>query len=144
MTPEELHDRYVAEIDRRGSNDKYIDGVEERELMQIAIQHGFPVERARAFVVDVCREKGYVIEATLVQTIREKLKSQARPDGTIDRGRFQEVVRQVLPDVANTTRSHSDVLQLVVNTMDDSGIRRLKKWWHLDWYSRLKKQIGLN
>ena len=67
-----------------------------------------------------------------------------RPDGTIDRGRFQEVVRQVLPDVANTTRSHSDVLQLVVNTMDDSGIRRVKKWWHPDWYLKLKKQIGLH
>lgn len=144
MTPEELHDRYVAEIDKRGGNDKYIDGVEERELMQIAIQHGFPLERARGFVVDVCREKGYVIEATLVQAIREKLKSQARPDGTIDRGGFHEVVRQVLPSVSNTTRSHSDVLQLVVNTMDDSGIRRVKKWWHPDWYSRLKKRIGLS
>lgn len=144
MTADELHDRYVAEIDKRGGTDKYIDGVEERELMQIAIQHGFPLERARAFVVEVCREKGYVIEATIVQTIREKLKAMARPDGTLDRAAYDDVVRQALAGVAATTRNRHDVEQLVATTMEDAGLRRLQSWWRPEWYSRVKKRIGWN
>lgn len=143
MTPDELHARYVAEIDRRGGADKYIDGVEERELMQIAIQHGFPLERARAFVVDVCREKGYVIEATVVQFVREKLKSVARPDGTVDKSGFDDLVRQVMLAVQKTTRSANDVVQLVATTLDDAGIRRVGTWWRSGWFARLKKRFGL-
>jgi hypothetical protein len=144
VTPDELHDRYVAEIDKRGGTDKYIDGVEERELMQIAIQHGFPPERARAVVVEVCREKGYVIEASLVQEIRDRLKSRSRTDGTIDRTGFDDVVRETAVQLARTTRSPQDVLLLVVNTMDDAGYRRARSWWQPDWYGRVKKRIGMN
>jgi hypothetical protein len=144
MTADELHDRYVAEIDKRGGTDKYIDGVEERELMQIAIQHGFPPERARAVVVDVCREKGYVIEASLVQFIREQLKSKAKPDGSLDRDGYDAVVREASGRLIQTTRSPRDVLQLVANTMDDAGYRRARPWWRLDWLHRLRNRGGIN
>jgi K+ transporter len=144
VTAEELHDRYVAEIDKRGLDDKYIDGVEERELMQIAIQHGFPPERARAVVVDVCREKGYVIEASLVQFIREKLKLRARTDGSLDPAGFDEIVRETATQLARTTRSPRDVQQLVANTMDDAGYRRARPWWQPDWLQRLRNRKGMN
>lgn len=144
MTTEELHDRYIQEIEKRGDPDKYIDGIEERELMQIAIQHGFPPDRARAFVVGVCQEKGYVIEASIVQLIREKLKQHSKPDGTIDRVGFNTIVESILSELAQTTRTRHEILQLVVNTMDDLGYRHSKKWWHPNWYLQLKKQIGLN
>lgn len=143
MSPEELHSRYVAEIEKRGFDDKYIDGVEERELMQIAIQHGFPLERARGFLTDVCKEKGYVIEATVVQLIRDMLKSQAGGKGSVARAGFEAVVRAALGLVAGTTRGERDVRKLVVTTMDDTGIARAKKWWTRDWYSRMKRDLGV-
>ncbi len=140
MTPDALHARYVAEIDKRGSDDKYIDGVEERELMQIAIQHGFPPERARAVVVDVCREKGYVIEASVVQFIRERLKARAKADGSLDRAGYEEVVREVAGRLAQTTRSPLDVSRLVQDTMDDAGYRRAMPWWQPEWLRRLRSR----
>ncbi|MBL8866323.1 MAG: hypothetical protein JNK93_12255 [Planctomycetia bacterium] len=144
MTAAELHDRYVAEIDKRGIDDKYIDGVEERELMQIAIQHGFPPERARAVVVDVCREKGYVIEASLVQFIREQLKLKAKSDGSLDRAAYEAVIREASGRLALTTRSPREVMQLVESTMDDSGYRRARPWWQPDWLRRLTNRGGIN
>jgi hypothetical protein len=143
MSPEELHSRYVAEIEKRGFDDRYIDGVEERELMQIAIQHGFPLERARGFLADVCREKGYVIEATVVQQIRDLLTAHAAGKGTVERAGFETVVRTALGLVSGTTRGERDVRKLVVTTMDDNGISRAKKWWTRDWYSRMKRDLGV-
>lgn len=143
MTAEELHDRYVAEIDKRGGSDKYIDGVEERELMQIAIQHGFPPERARAVVVDVCKEKGYVIEASLVQAIRERLKSVSRADGTIDRIDFEGVVHETTNRLEKTTRSIQEARQLVLNTMEDAGYRTAQSWWQSSWIRDLRNRIGM-
>ncbi|WP_149113001.1 hypothetical protein [Limnoglobus roseus] len=143
MSPEELQSRYVAEIEKRGVDDKYIDGVEERELMQIAIQHGFSTDRARTFLADVCRERGYVIEAVVVQQIREKLLAKARRNRAIRQSAFESVVREASNLVGCTTRTEGDVRKLVMTTMDDSGIARIKKWWGGDWYSRMKRDLGL-
>lgn len=143
MSPDELHARYVAEIENRGRDDKYIDGVEERELMQIAIQHGFSAERARSLLVDVCRERGYVIEATVVQLIRDQLATTGRTDRRINRSAFDAVVNQAVGEVRGTTRTRNDVLKLVVAAMDDGGFTRAKTWWGRDWYSRLKRDLGI-
>ena len=143
MSPEELQSRYVAEIEKRGKDDRYIDGVEERELMQIAIQHGFSTERARTVLTDVCRDRGYVIEAVVVQHIREKLLANAARNRAIRQRAFESVVRETAGLVGGTTRTDRDVRKLVVNTMDDTGITRVKPWWGGDWYSRMKRDLGI-
>ena len=143
MTAEQLHSRYVTEIEKRGHDDKYIDGIEERELMQIAIQHGFAPERARAFLTEVCREKGYIIEAAVVQSIREKLQSQTQHSGRLAQPNFEAVVRETTSLVSGTTRTDRDVRKLVVTTIDDTGVSCGKKWGIVDWYARVKKQLGI-
>jgi uncharacterized protein YqeY len=143
MTAEQLHTRYVTEIDKRGRDDKYIDGVEERELMQIAIQHGFAPERARAFLTDVCQEKGYIIEAAVVRQIREKLQSHSQSGQHLEQSAFETIVRDAKQLVATTTRSDQEVRKLVVNTIDDCGLKCRKKWGLIDWYAKTKQQLGI-
>lgn len=143
MSPEELQSRYVAEIEKRGQDDRYIDGVEERELMQIAIQHGFSTDRARTVLADVCRERGYVIEAVVVRQIREKLLATAVGRRAVRRSGFEAVVREAAGLVGGTTRTDRDVRTLVVTTMDDAGLTRVKPWWGGDWYSRMKRDLGI-
>lgn len=143
MSPEELHARYTREIENRGRDDKYIDGVEERELMQIAIQHGFSAERARSLLVEVCRQRGYVIEATVVQLIRDQLAAAGRSNHAIDRTAFDTVVQYAVAQVRGTTRTEHDVRKLVMATMDDGGFVRARKWWAGDWYSRMKRDLGI-
>lgn len=137
MTTDELRNRFLSEIDRRGINDKYIDGIEERELLQIGVQHGFTLEQARTFLVEACRERGYVIEAQVVQRIRDSLRRQ---DG-IDRRDFERLVRETLPAVAGTTRTENDLRRLVLTTLDDGGAR-IRRGWFSDWYARAKREVG--
>src|SRR5258708_4316262 len=99
MTSEELRQRFVNEIEKRAVEDKYIDGLEERELLQIGVQHGYTTEQARGFLVEVGRERGYVIEGAVVQRIRESLGQRAR----MDRREFELLVRETRPAVAGTT-----------------------------------------
>jgi hypothetical protein len=143
MSPDQLHERFLTEIEKRAVDDKYIDGIEERELLQIAIQHGFGTDWARTFLADVCKRKGYVIEASVVQLIRDKLKAATRADGTIDRAGFERVVTDAAGAVSGTTRTNRDVRALVVTTLEDTGSPRVKRGWLTNWYARLKRELGL-
>ena len=143
MSPDELQARFLSEIEKRAVDDKYIDGIEERELLQIAIQHGFGTEWARTFLADVCRRKGYVIEASVVQLIRDRVRAAARADGTIDRTGFEQVVEDARRAVAGTTRTDRDVRALVVTTLEDAGPARVRAGFFTNWYARMKKELGL-
>jgi hypothetical protein len=137
MTAEELQQRFVAEIEKRAVDDKYIDGLEERELLQIGLQHGYSTEQARSFLVAVCAQRGYVIEAAVVQRIRESLRRRER----INRQSFEDIVNETRPAIAGTTRNDSDLRRLVVTTLDDSAAR-IRRGWFSDWYARLKRDLG--
>jgi hypothetical protein len=144
VSPQELHDRFEAEIDKRGVDDKYIDGVEERELLQIAVQHGFATEWARNFLTDVCKEKGSVIEAAVVQSVRDKLRSTMRTDGRLDRHGFETLVRDVRGILGGTTRTDRDMRKLVAATLDDVGVRTVNSWWRPDWFGSIKRDLGVS
>jgi len=137
MTTDELRGRFIAEIEARGRDDKYIDGLEERELLQIAVQHGFSTDEARRFLVEVCQSRGYVIEAAVVQRIRDSL----RQFGCVSRRGFERIVNDVRPSVMGTTRSDADLRRLVATTLDDSAVR-IRTGWFGDWFARLKREVG--
>ena len=137
MTTDELQTRFLAEIEARGRDDKYIDGLEERELLQIALQHGYPTEQARRFLVEACETRGYVIEAAVVQRVRASL----RQHGRVSRRGFERIVNEVRPILAGTTRSEADLRRLVLTTLDDSATR-IRKGWFGNWYQRAKREVG--
>jgi hypothetical protein len=143
MSPDELPQRFLAEIDKRAADDRYIDGLEERELLQIAIQHGFGPDWARQVLTDACRERGYVVEAAVVRLIRDRLKAAVDAGGRLTRGRFERVVGDALGAVRGTARTDADVRRLVVTTMEDAGLNRIKRGWFGDWYGRLKRELGV-
>lgn len=138
MTSEELQQRFMNEIERRGVDDKYIDGIEERELLQIGLQHGFTTDQARSFLVTACQERGYVIEAAVVQKIRESLRQRIAPRG-LDRHGFENVLSDTRPTLAGTTRSDHDLRRLVVTTIDDAS-PRIRRGWFTDWFAKVKRE----
>jgi hypothetical protein len=143
MSPDELQQRFLAEIEKRAVDDKYIDGIEERELLQIAIQHGFGTDWARTFLAEVCRQKGYVIEGSVVQLIRDRLRAATRADGKIDRAGYEGVVADARRAVSGTAKSDRDVRLLVVTTMEDTGATKVKAGWLWNWYARQKRNLGV-
>ena len=143
MSPDEIHNRFVNEIEKRGNDDRYIDGLEERELMQIAIQHGFSPDWARQALTEVCQQKGFIIEAAVVQRVRERLKATVFPDGQLDKQGFESLVSEVRTVLQGTTRTDPEIRRLVVNTIDDLGTIRVKTGWFRNWYLQLKRQLRM-
>jgi hypothetical protein len=142
MLTDDLRRRFLAEIDKRAVDDKYIDAIEERELLQIAIQHGFGIDMARSELIEACREKGYVIESSVIQLIRDRLQVVARNDGTLDRTGFESVVAYVRENMTGANISEREVRRLVVTTLEDDNTIRARKGFFTNWYARVKKELG--
>jgi hypothetical protein len=138
MTADELHERFLAELDRRGADDNYIDGVEERELLQIAVQHGFAAEAGRKYLFDAARGRGYVVEAAVLRAVADELRQSA----PLNRGGYERCVATAKAAVAGTTRTDRDVRRLVVAAVDDTATP-VRRGWFGDWWRRERRAIGL-
>ncbi len=144
MSPEELHERFAIEIDQRALDDKYIDGMEERELLQIAIQHGFATDWARGNLAKICAERGYIIEAAVEKFLLVKLREQLAGEGRLTQAAFEKVVAEGIDAVRGTTRTAHDVRKLIVTAMEDHGLNRVRSGFFNNWYLRLKRDMGFN
>jgi hypothetical protein len=143
MTGHELQSRFLDEIDQRGRADKYIDGLEERELMQIGIQHGFDTQAARGFLVQACESRGYVIEAAIVGRIRTALRQEAGRDGRLSRRGYERVVAAIRRELVSTTRSETEIRRLVLTTLLDDGKPTPRPGWLGPWIDRARRHAGL-
>jgi hypothetical protein len=142
MSPDEIRSRFVDEIKLRAYDDKYIDKNEEREILQIAIQHGIGIDAAREILADVCGREGYVLESTLFRLIKDQALAAAGPAGKVDQKAFDQIVRSAKA-AAQGRRSERDLKKMVVIVMEDSGLDRAKAGWFGDWYAALKRDLGL-
>ena len=138
MTPAELTARFRREIDRRGTDDRYIDADEERELLQIALAFGFEAARGRALLAEACAEQGYVVERALRETVRAALAERGgRPLRKRD---FARLVADLLPRVAGTKRTARDLRRVVAQEVGDSGIP-VRSRWPFDWWAKVNAAI---
>ncbi|MGL4422943.1 MAG: hypothetical protein ACRCZF_19905 [Gemmataceae bacterium] len=143
MTPDQLRERFHQEIDQRGRDDHYIDGIEERELMQIGVQHGYGPDQVRQYLRQSCEQKGYVLEAAVVAQIRDLLRSQFAPKGALSAGQYQKLIATLLSNLSGTARTEDDTRRLVVTTIDDTPTIRPQRRWFRDWFQREKARLGL-
>ena len=138
MSLDAIQERFVDEIKLRGYDDKFIDKNEEREILQIAIQHGIGAEAGRAALVRVCADLGYVLESDLMKLIKERLDAVA---GTgIDQATFDGVLAN-LRTAAQGKRSDRELTQLIVHAIDDSGLK-VKSSWPRNWYRAIKRDLA--
>ena len=73
MALDDIKKRFVDEIKLRAYDDKFLDKNEEREILQIAIQQGVSIDSARGALQQVCEHQGYVLESSLVKTIKDQI-----------------------------------------------------------------------
>jgi hypothetical protein len=141
MTEDEIKTRFVSEIELRGYDDKYIDRNEEREILQIAIQLGVGVESARLALVQVCEERGYIIESAIARQIRKDVES-ATAQGKVDRRGFEAIFENARRAVQGK-KNDRDVRKMVVGVMEETGSNRVKTGWFSNWYARMKRDLGM-
>jgi hypothetical protein len=137
---EELTKRFLDEIKLRAYDDKYIDRQEEREILQYAIGAGIDFEIARQSLLEACRQKGFLVESTLLSQAREELQTYQK-QGSLQEQQVKSVISSLHQKVMGVL-SHTDCVRLVVE-MIECGNFRVRKGWFSDWLAALKKEAGL-
>lgn len=143
MTLDDIKQRLLEEIRARGRDDNYIDHNEEREILQIAIHGGIEIDQARAALAEVCVSEGFTQEDDLRARARELCRVAIEKDGVIDRTTFDQMVRNIL-EAAQGRVSERDVKRLIVTVMEDHALNKVKSGWFMNWYSSVKREVGLS
>ena len=142
MSIEEVKKRFVNEIKLRAYDDKYVDRNEEREILQIAIQLGVGIDSARSALASVCEDAGYVLESTVLKMVKDNIEAAAGDDGKVDQKEFEMVFSQAKKAMLGK-RNDNQIKKMIVQVMEDTGNTKVKTGWFSDWYTTLKKDLGM-
>jgi hypothetical protein len=140
MSLDEVKKRFVEEVKLRGFDDKYIDKNEEREILQIALQHGVGVDGARAALIQVCEANGYIVESQVLKQAKDLLDTLAGNDGQIDQKEFNDALSFVRKRVEGK-RNDIQLKRMLVEIIDDNAYKTSKGWFS-NWYAAVKKEVG--
>jgi hypothetical protein len=142
MSLDEMKKRFVDEARLRGYDDKYIDKIEEREILQIAIQQGIGIEPARGALAEVCEAQGYVLESTLLKAIKDRLDAATAKDERITLRDFDTILEHARA-AAQGRKNDRELKKMIILVMEDTGHNRVKTGWFSDWYAALKRDLGM-
>ena len=142
MAMDEIKKRFVDEIKLRAYDDKYVDKNEEREILQIAIQLGVSIDSARMALVQVCEEHSYVMESVLLKAIKDQVETAAGNDGKVDQKEF-DLIFQNVKRLLQNKKNDRELKKMIVTVMEDTGNNKVKTGWFSDWYTAMKKDLGV-
>ena len=142
MDIDEIKKRFLNEIKRRGFDDQFIDRNEEREILQLAIQLGVNIDSARLSLQQVCAELDYVQETQVARLMRDQLSAALADDGKVDRREFALAFTKV-QHAMKGRKSDVEIKKMMVNLLEETGQARIKTGWFTDWYSAMKRELGL-
>ena len=141
MNLDEVKRQFVEQVKLRAYDDKYIDKNEEREILQMALQHGVTVDSARAALAQVCDTQGYVLESSALAAVKEMIQIQANNDGKIDEKEFNDAVSQCKK---RTQGKKNDVQckRMVLEVIEENSFK-VKTGMFSNWHARVRKEVGL-
>jgi hypothetical protein len=143
LTPDELKDRFLREIDRRGQTDRFIDADEERELLQIALAYGFDAARGRGLLTEACHARGYKTEREVRDRLRDRLTELTTGGHKLTRAEYEWLVAEAAKAVAGCARTDQDIRRLVLTAIEDTAGVRVRAGWFRDWFTSQKRRVGL-
>jgi hypothetical protein len=141
MNLDEIKRQFVEQVKLRAYDDKYIDKAEEREILQIALQHGVTVDSARAALAQVCEGNGYVLEATALKAVKEMLEIQAGNDGKIDEKEFNDALS--LLKVRTQGKKNDVACKKMLIEMIEENSYKVKTGLFSNWFTRVKREVGM-
>jgi hypothetical protein len=142
MSIEDIKKRFMNEIKLRAYDDKYIDKNEEREILQIAIQLGVSIDSARQALVQVCEDQSYVMESQIHKLIKDQVETAFGNDGKIDQKEF-DLIFQNVRKAMQGKKNDREVKKMVITVMEDTGMNKVRTGWFSDWYTAMKKDLGM-
>lgn len=140
MSPDAIQQRFIDEINQRGSDDKYIDKNEEREILQIAIHHGIGAEAGRTALSEVCAKHGYLLESELTSAIKSQCDAAIANGGKIDLANYEAILNGLRTTVGGR-RDERELMKLIVTVIEDNDLK-VKSGRFFNWYKGVKRQVG--
>jgi len=141
MTLDEVKRQFVEQVKLRAYDDKYVDKAEEREILQMALQHGVTVDSARAALAQVCESNGYVLESTALAAVKELLSIQAGNDGKVDEKEFNDAVA-LLKTRTQGKRNDVQAKRMVLEVIEENSYK-VKTGMFSNWHARVKREVGM-
>jgi hypothetical protein len=141
MSLDEVKRQFVEQVKLRAYDDKYIDKNEEREILQMALQHGVTVDSARAALAQVCESQGYVLESVALKAVKEMIDIQANNDGKIDEKEFGDAV--ALLKVRNSGKKNDIQCKRMVVEIIEENSYKIKTGLFSNWFKNVKREVGM-
>jgi hypothetical protein len=140
MNLDEVKRQFVEQVKLRAYDDKYIDKNEEREILQMALQHGVTVDSARAALAQVCEAQNYVLESVALKAVKEMIEIQANNDGKIDEKEFGDAVA-LLKVRTSGKKNDLQCKRMVIDIIEENNYK-IKTGLFSNWFNRVKKEVG--
>jgi hypothetical protein len=141
MNLDEVKRQFVEQVKLRAYDDKYIDKNEEREILQLALQHGVTVDSARAALAQVCEAQNYVLESKVLSQLKDLIDTFASNDGKIDEKEFNDVVTTAKKATMGK-KNDIQLKRMIIEIIDDNAYK-VKTGMFSNWYSRVKREVGM-
>ena len=141
MSLDDVKRQFVEQVKLRAYDDKYIDKTEEREILQIALQQGVTVDSARAALAQVCESNNYVLESVALKAVRELIEIQAANDGKIDEKEFGDALA-MLKTRTQGKKNDLQCKRMLIEMIDENNYK-IKTGMFSNWYSRVKREVGM-
>jgi hypothetical protein len=142
MALDDVKKRFVDEIKLRAYDDKYVDKNEEREILQVAIAQGISIDSARSALAQVCEHNGYILESVILKEIKDQVETAAGNDGKVDEKEFSLIFQNAKKKVQGK-KNDIQVKKMIVEIMEDTGLNKVKTGWFSNWYTAVKKEVGM-
>jgi hypothetical protein len=141
MNLDEVKRQFVEQVKLRAYDDKYIDKNEEREILQIALQHGVTVDSARAALAQVCESNGYVLESRVLSQLKDLVDTFASNDGKIDEKEFNDTVT-TCKKACQGKKNDIQCKRMVIEIIEENSYK-VKTGLFTNWYNRVKREVGM-
>lgn len=138
----DIRQRFINEIKLRAFDDQYVDRGEEKEILQIAISMNVDIDTARMALVQACQMENYVLESEVVKEMKNQLRVFAGNDGVVDQKEFDLLYQTTVAKV-NGKITNVQVKKMIVEEMETSGLNQVKTGWFSNWYTKVKKEVGM-
>jgi hypothetical protein len=143
MALEGIKREFLARMQTTASAGNYFDRQAERDALMSALSQGVTVDIARATLMDLCQQHGYLLESTVLRDARHKLSVLAANHGKISEKAFLDITDFVFQGLRSRLDEKS-IRRMLCEVIDDHQYPIQRGFFSGNWYGRIKQQAGLN
>lgn len=132
----------IDAVKQRGKSDSYIDRIEEREILQFALQKGLMLDQGHQVLLEVCHQNNYIMESHLLEDILEQIKSFAKGGNGLTEKFFVEMTKKLLLNSKGYLETQN-AQEMIVSLIEDNGIEIETGFFGNNWFLKIKKNLKL-